>query len=885
VRNALLRDTPDVRGPYDPALPNGVVTYAVENGSSLTNHMELIGSRFGHIRIVGVLGQGGMGDVYAGYDETLQRRVALKAIRPEQRLDLEARSRLIREARTLSQLEHPNICRIYDYIEGKELGKDVDLLVLELIEGKTLEESLRHGLSPAEKLRIADAMARVLVAAHRAGIIHRDLKPENVMLTPAGEVKVLDFGLARWTEKSPGSGPAEAIKPAASIRTQLLKVAPEVGADWLPVEDGAVASTLIVTPPAPADKRRDRGVMATAAGVTMGTPLYMSPEQARGETLTPASDMYSFGLVMQTLFTGREPYDATMTGREVMQAASRGESLPVHGADRDITALVNRLKQLAPTDRPTAVEALDRLRWIAERPKRLARRISAAAVILVVVLSAWKYVTDLRRERAAAVAAETEARARRDQAEKLISFMVYDLRTKLEPVGRLDILNDVADKALAYVRALDQTHVSATELAQNSKALDQLGEVRIAQGDVSASMPVFTQALRLAEGASRRDPHSEQALLAVGTSHFWIGNAYRLQGNTPSALAHMRAYLNCTERLTRMNPASDQYQIELANGHSVVGAMLEAQSDLRGAMAHYQTTLAIRQANIAARPHDGDALADLARAINKLGVVATKLGDPRRAREQFETEAGIYNSLLRTNPRQNQWKQRLASSYGFLSSALADTGERDRAIEISHRELAIEDDLCALDPANVSWERNRAIAHARVGRLLRYKGDISGAAAEVGLAEKNLTALVARDAKRADLQRDLATVQVINARVLMTSGNLAAARAKTQAAIAVLTSILTRDRASSESLAEAYMVLADVLDESRSATEAASARAKAAGLTRPTTNTADPRLLARWARLLLSGGDISAARAIVARLDAAGYHDIDLDIACKKRGC
>src|SRR6266542_1662348 len=160
--------------------------------------MNLNGRRYGHIRVERILGQGGMGDVYQGFDETLARRVALKVLHHDIRLDAEARTRLIREARTLSQLDHPNICRIYDFIEDGES----DVLVLEMIDGRTLQEAMNDGLSAAEKLRIARAIASVLVAAHRAGIIHRDLKPANVMLTKSGQVKVLDFGLARWVERT-----------------------------------------------------------------------------------------------------------------------------------------------------------------------------------------------------------------------------------------------------------------------------------------------------------------------------------------------------------------------------------------------------------------------------------------------------------------------------------------------------------------------------------------------------------------------------------------------------------------------------------------------------------------------------------------------------------
>ena len=139
-----------------------------------------------------------MGDVYAGIDETLRRRVALKAIRAEHRLSPDAKARFLREARILSQLDHPNICRVYDYIEGD----DSDWLVLELIEGKSLQTAIAGGLPADIRLRIAQQIADVLVATHRAGVVHRDLKPANVMLTGADAVKVLDFGLAQAAERT-----------------------------------------------------------------------------------------------------------------------------------------------------------------------------------------------------------------------------------------------------------------------------------------------------------------------------------------------------------------------------------------------------------------------------------------------------------------------------------------------------------------------------------------------------------------------------------------------------------------------------------------------------------------------------------------------------------
>jgi serine/threonine protein kinase len=163
------------------------------------------GSRIGRIRIEGLIGAGGMGEVYRGWDERLERRVAVKMIRSPKLVHDTARARFLREARLLSKLDHPNICRIYDVIED-ESGS---YLVLELIEGRTLRDAFPE-IDAAGAVRIAETVARVLAFAHERNIIHRDLKPDNIMLTAAGEVKVLDFGLARLVQQDDESLPLAA---------------------------------------------------------------------------------------------------------------------------------------------------------------------------------------------------------------------------------------------------------------------------------------------------------------------------------------------------------------------------------------------------------------------------------------------------------------------------------------------------------------------------------------------------------------------------------------------------------------------------------------------------------------------------------------------------
>ena len=174
-----------------------------------------LNTKVSHYRRLHRLGAGGMGEVYVGIDETLKRRVALKAVHPGQRLQAESKTRFLREAQILSQLDHPNICRVYDYIEDEQR----DWLVLELIEGKNLRLALHDGLDWSARLRVAEQIADVLVVTHAAGIVHRDLKPGNVMISQSGVVKVLDFGLAR-TVTAAHSLPV-AANTSEGVSTQL----------------------------------------------------------------------------------------------------------------------------------------------------------------------------------------------------------------------------------------------------------------------------------------------------------------------------------------------------------------------------------------------------------------------------------------------------------------------------------------------------------------------------------------------------------------------------------------------------------------------------------------------------------------------------------------
>jgi serine/threonine-protein kinase len=841
-----------------------------------------VGDRVGNIRIVEVLGAGGMGKVYVGYDETLQRKVALKAIGGRHRLRPEARARFLREARILSQLEHSNICRIYDYL----VHGDSELLVLELIDGPTLSKAADDGLSFQRQLEIAGKIAEVLAAAHGAGIIHRDLKPDNVMLTRSGEVKVLDFGLALAVETEPGEGdPA----PPQDVRA-MVDPPPPNGAGAAADSDDRTLTFPGGTPaPAAGGDAASRFSLAlrTEAGRVMGTPLYMSPEQARGEVVTTASDMYSFGLLLQALFTGKSPYPEGLGARQILDRARRGETLPVAGIDRDVAALVGQLKSVAPAARPTAVAALERLRWIRDKPKRRLRRLIAAAVVVAVVLAGLKYTFDLRRERSAAVAARKVAEQRRLQAEDLIGFMLGDLRRRLEPVGRLEILDDVGEKAMAYFAAVPDGELSDDELARRSMALYQIGEVRIAQGRLAAAQAPLEKSLALARALAERDPDNGERLFGLGQSHFWVGYVRWKKGDLDGSIGPMRAYLEISEALATREPENLDWRLELAYAHSNLGSILEARGDLEGALEKFERTLAIEQELVERDPANLDWRFELAQSHNTVGVVLQKQGRFSAARGHFETEIEIKRSLVEKDPAHARWRLRLGLGHYFLGRLQALTGEWREARQSQEVATEILERLSAEDPANTDWQFSLNSARLELGRILRELGDLEGAWTQAMSFETSSMRLSWSDSSSAAARRLAAAGEILSAKILNDRQEREPALRRARRAVNILEAIVEDNPTEVESpqlLGEGWALIGVVETRRGRDAQAMASWARAVEILTPLIDDAQCfGCLVPQIKALLYSGRIEEAKPYVDQFSERGHPDTEMLMLFRNR--
>jgi len=395
----------------------------------------LVGCRLGVYQVLAPLGAGGMGEVYRARDTRLGRDVALKVLPQKFTADPDRLARFEREARALAALNHPHIAAIYgvEHIEsasGSEQQGAVRALVLELVEGDTLAQRIQQsggrrrsgGLPVDDTLTIARQIADALDAAHEKGIVHRDLKPSNITITPEGTVKVLDFGLAKLV---PGVDRADAALPSSPTLTL----------------DG------------------------TREGVIVGTAAYMSPEQARGQTIDKRTDIWAFGCVLYEMLAGRAAFARETTTDTLAAILEREPDWSALQADvpAGLARVLNRCLQKDPRQRMRDIGdvriGLDEMVTVpavsgTQTVHRVrARRGLAIGVALVAVIGAAALTWTLTRQRDS---------SRATASERVVRFDMSLDRVGLElpmpsPDGRLFVFvrPTEPDRRLLWIHSLD----------------------------------------------------------------------------------------------------------------------------------------------------------------------------------------------------------------------------------------------------------------------------------------------------------------------------------------------------------------------------------------------------------------------------------------------
>lgn len=737
------------------------------------------------VRSVALLSEGEQGQVFVGVDDLLRRRMVVKRLASGALPSAERRNRMIHEARVLSRLDHANVLRVYDYNELDEY----DVVTFEYLEGTPLVDSLAAGLDFAKKVRVATVVASVLSVAHRNGIVHGALSPKSVVISQAGEIKVVDFH---------------------SISTNI---------------DGS-----------------------------RGDARWCSPEEQRGAEPARESDMYRFGLLLQEMF---------------------GTS------DGDIRALVAGLLCEAPTDRLTAAAALERLQRLGNRRARGLRIAAVALVAVIVTLGVTKFTLDLKRERAAAVAAQAEAESRRAAANELVAFMVQDLRPKLLPVGKLEILDATSNKAFDYFASIDPGQISAAEIAVNVHALTQFAEAQELKNDMRAAEATGRKAIALADAGLRRHPNDVEILFARAAAHAEMTSVLALRGDRAQAFVHAKTWLAACTDLLRRKPEDVRFLTYQAYAFSDLARMYDHAGDVDTSLRHYDNAVTSLRSVLRREPND-DSYVKLF-IVNRFAAMALlRRGRFEEGRRRLEEARAELEAFRRRAPSNRELLDTMASYDKDLASAALATGDLEASRRYAVAQLAVSRQLMAFDSARYWWTCLVSIAHRSLGTIARMNGDAVEALRQHAAAIEVLS--VVRESKEIIVPVETATTRVELARSLLAAGR--PEQALLQASLAVeACRPMPQELLVRNVLADALLVRGEAFaargqpEEASDAWEDALRTAESIQSRLPGVRETDTR-----ARALLRLGRLDRATPLIERLAALGYRNREFEALCEEKG-
>ncbi|MBI1751335.1 MAG: protein kinase [Acidobacteria bacterium] len=654
------------------------------------------GTEIGRFQVRGLLGQGGMGAVYLAWDPVLERKVALKAVHLGEHEPASTTGRFRREAMALAQLNHPHVCQVHDWVEARGSA----FIAMEFVEGATLS-ALALELDFHAKLQALHAIALALQAAHAKGIVHRDLKPSNVMLDHQGQVKVLDFGLARLLD----SAAIQADAPTGQVPNLSSLAAWEGGG------------------PCEADGARTRVASSsswgelTEAGHFMGSPLYASPEQMCGKRVGPPSDVFSLGVVAWELLVGEAPFPGE--GHERMEATIDGDLRPLKGLGlpRRLEALLRAMLRQDADLRPTAREAAEALALQLNRKPRTRRALSALAASALVAGGAYllfgrSIIADLGKEQPPRLAVMPIRNATGDpnlealvgvgMAELLatslhgspslsvvepeaVSRIITNLRMNAseaqEPAGQIRIAKALG--ARLFLRGTlsreleDQVHLLGYDLVDASGRVRFSGVVRAPREE---SFTPYTLVDPAAHDLLRKvDPLRSNATLHQPVppevfATYANGKALFLKGDfkgsepqlrqaamkAPAFSSAVSAYAACLRRLGRdQAPATANWALMAARATGdrwAEGRVLGLKAYLAKDLGQLDEAQHLREASLALAQAVGDRDGETI-AMNHLGLIAAERGHYGEAGQFYErslrlsqqTGDQVYLSLAQNN--------------------------------------------------------------------------------------------------------------------------------------------------------------------------------------------------------------------------------------------
>ncbi|MDE2156157.1 MAG: toll/interleukin-1 receptor domain-containing protein [Xanthomonadaceae bacterium] len=515
--------------------------------------------------------------------------------------------------------------------------------------------------------------------------------------------------------------------------------------------------------------------------------------------------------------------------------------------------------------------------------QRRTRRMSAiAALALAVMTLTTTLAIAAMIARRAAENARHDAERRQNQAEDLVGFMLGDLNDKLAQVSRLDIMQSVDDKAMAYFASLPASDATDAALALRVTALEKIGSVHMDQGQTPAALAAYQAASLLAAELARRSPDDPARKAAYADSLKWVGQAYWYQGDLDKALRNFRSAGALLQAAHSARPGDNGLAFNLAAARNNIGHVLQARADFAGAQVEYDATLKLYRGLAMREPANPRWQSYLGYAWDNLGRLALEQGHLDRAIEDYRVNQQIKARIVARNPAANHdAQQQLLVSNAILGRTLALCGELDAALRYTGDAVKDAKAQAAYDSANAFQQEYVALYSQQLGGLLRQAGQWDAAAAADAESLAIFGKLVARDGLNTDWQQEYAQARIETARLKLQRHDPAGAQALADAALRTL-SALRRKQPSNPSLAllwaQASIALGDIAAKRNDPTEARAAWSRAHDAIAPALHTgSDPNALATAANALLRLDATDAAAPLIARLAAMGYHAPDFD--------
>jgi non-specific serine/threonine protein kinase/serine/threonine-protein kinase len=666
------------------------------------------GQALGGYEIVRLLGEGGMGEVYLARDVELGREVAVKLVKRGLGT-AEVLRRFRHEEQILASLNHPHIARLFG---GGKTTEGQPYFVMEYIEGQPLDKFCdARQLPPAARLQLFRQVCAAVSYAHQHLIVHRDIKPSNILVTPEGEPKLLDFGIAKLLDP-------EQTQSAPHTATML-------------------------------------GVM---------TPEYASPEQVRGEHVTTASDIYSLGVLLYELLTGQRPYhlqsrrpeeiaraiceqEPERPSKAISESGRRRAELsadasPTRSALRnpkllrgDLDNIVLLALRKEPARRYATVEQfsedirryLEGLPVIARKDTfgyRAAKFVgrhkvgvaSASLVVLAIIAGVTATIWQAR------VARGERARAERrfNDVRKLANSNLFELHDAI-----VNLPGSTPARELLVKRAVEYLD----SLAQES------------QGDAGLQRELIA------------------AYLKVGNVQGNPNNANL--GDTAGALASYHKALAIAARLTASDPSDAQARRFVGVINEKMSDAQVATGDTAGAVESQRRSLAIFKAIADGAPGSAEARQSLAISYLKLGDVLgnanfNNSGDEARAMQSYRASAEILETLHAADPANPKTRRLLGVIYERLGTMLEAAGKVDEALDTYRRSKAIREPLAAEFPTDTDAVRDAAIAHEKIGHVMTARGELQEALASRRKSLEIFRSLVDADPQNVQARQSLA---------------------------------------------------------------------------------------------------------------------------------